>query len=346
MGDHDRAIWSLIRETRSARPGRAAEHQKRGAVYGAALQQFEELMRAARSVDYASRPLPLFYALSQAGRAITAAWAEQPWELHGHGLKFERGPTALRSAVKPDPKKTSAFRNVADVVHQGVVGLSEKVELGALWASLPDLNPQDLRDERWRRPLIVLREQEDADTSRLLGSYVIAKIGLAVDRWRHLRMHNEHLSGAELDAEFEALIAHFPTAEGWQYYRPQGLRLVDLGYYGTEVTIYWPAQQATPGARELAFREHAFEHRVSGTWWVRPDLNEAGDFLWPLMTWWALLYGLSMLARYHPAEWTRALTVDESEETVPLEVALDTALDVVPHFVLESLRGEQFTVNR
>jgi hypothetical protein len=344
VGDESQAIWSLIRETRARRPGKAADHPKRAEVYGAALQQFEELMRAARSVGYASRPLPLFYAISQAGRAITAAWADQPWELHGHGLKFEKGPTAFRSIVKPEPKATSSFQSVATVVHQGVVGLTGGVELGALWASLPDLNPQDLRDERWRRPLIVLHELEDPATSRVRGKYVIAEIGIAADRWKHLRMLNESLSDNELDAEFEALMRHYPTAEGWQHYRPQGLRLVDFGYFGPKFTIYWQADSATLGAREWAFVHHAFEHRVSGTWWIRPDLNEAGDFLWPLMTWWTLLYGLSMLARYHPGEWTSALRVDDSPETVPLEAALDVALEVVPHFVLEGLRAEQFTV--
>jgi hypothetical protein len=56
-------------------------------VFGAALQQFEELMDAAASVGYAARPLPLFYAISQAGRAIAAVHADDPWELSGHGLK-------------------------------------------------------------------------------------------------------------------------------------------------------------------------------------------------------------------------------------------------------------------
>ena len=43
-------------------------------VFQAALTQAEELWEAASAVGAASRPLPLFYCLSQAGRAICAAW--------------------------------------------------------------------------------------------------------------------------------------------------------------------------------------------------------------------------------------------------------------------------------
>ena len=62
------------------------------------------------------------------------------------------------------------------------------------------------------------------------------------------------------------------------------------------------------------------------------------------MTWWALLYGLSMLARYHPAEWTNALRLDDSPEAVPLRAALDEALVAVPQFVLWALLRDVVTV--
>ena len=105
----DHEIWSLIRETRSARPGRALDDTERAAVYGSALQQFEELMRAAETTGYASRPLPLFYAISQAGRAVAAAHADEPWILSGHGLRHSPGPSSLRSTVRAAPGKADSF---------------------------------------------------------------------------------------------------------------------------------------------------------------------------------------------------------------------------------------------
>ena len=330
-------IWSLIRETRSARPERADADRARAAVYGSALQQFEELMRAAASSGYASRPLPLFYAISQAGRAIAAAWADEPWQLRGHGLKHAIGPTPLASTVRTDPGKADSFGRVSAATRQGT--LTAPVELGALWASLPDLYDQELREERWRRPLAVVREEEEPTTVALLRNKVTATI-CGLPAW----IFEDWPPGDERDRALDGELRHYPTAAEWAAMRPQGMRLERPGVGGWDVDVFWEAESASPGERGAEFESHAIQHRTRGHWWLRPDLNEAGDFLWPLMTWWALLYGLSMLARYHPAEWTAALQVDESAETVPLEAALDQALNAVPHFVLEALYGHQVTV--
>jgi hypothetical protein len=334
------AIWNLIRETRSARPGKAHDDAARAAVYGSALQQFEELMRAAAAVGYASSPLPLFYAVSQAGRAIAAAWADDPWRPTSHGLKHQLAGSPLRSTVRPDPVakpgKIDSFSCICAATGQGK--LTDRVELGALWASLPDLRGQELRDERWRRPLAVTRPAEDPRTAALMRSLVQATIRGVPDG------AFEGKSDQERDQALEAELSHYPSTEGWRPLRPQGLRLERPGHDGWDVEVIWEAESASIGARDLEFESHAFQHRIRREWWLRPDVNESGDYLWPLMTWWALSYGLSMLARYHPAEWTSALRVDESPETVPLEAALDAALDAVPHFVLEALYGQQFTV--
>ncbi|MGO9750719.1 MAG: hypothetical protein ACLP8S_04490 [Solirubrobacteraceae bacterium] len=112
-------------------------------------------MRAAEATGYASRPLLLFHAIGQS----LPHTRYEPWRLSGHGLKHIPGESALRSTVKPAPGKADSFSVVAAVREQG--GLTAPVELGALWASLPDLYVHHLRDERWRRPLFVVRHQED-----------------------------------------------------------------------------------------------------------------------------------------------------------------------------------------
>jgi len=55
------------------------------------------------------------------------------------------------------------------------------------------------------------------------------------------------------------------------------------------------------------------------------------------MTWWVLLFGLSIFARYHPQLWARALDVDGSQHAVPLEGLLDNALLAVPALVYDAL---------
>jgi len=76
-----------------------------------------------------------------------------------------------------------------------------------------------------------------------------------------------------------------------------------------------------------------------GTRWIRPAVGSVA--LSSLLTWWALLFGLSMLARYEPAGWAAALAVESSELAVPLEELLDIALDRVPELIFDALSAER-----
>ena len=57
------------------------------------------------------------------------------------------------------------------------------------------------------------------------------------------------------------------------------------------------------------------------------------------MLWWALLYGLSILARYEPEQWIDALDINRCDLAVPIEAALDEALRVVPECIRDALTG-------
>jgi YaaC-like Protein len=95
-GADSNLIWNRIRMTRADPPGQANQGARR-AAFSAALQQFEELMVAAAAVGLAARPLPLFYALGQAGRALLAAWGPN-YEIRGHGLRLV-GPSDTCAAA-------------------------------------------------------------------------------------------------------------------------------------------------------------------------------------------------------------------------------------------------------
>ena len=88
-----------VRALRASPPGLATDGDRRR-VFGAALEQFEQLLRAAEVSGPASAPLPLFYALSQAGRAIAAARMTDPqrWDYFGHGIWHPRS-TCRRSVA-------------------------------------------------------------------------------------------------------------------------------------------------------------------------------------------------------------------------------------------------------
>jgi hypothetical protein len=68
-----------------------------------------------------------------------------------------------------------------------------------------------------------------------------------------------------------------------------------------------------------------------------PCLPDEDEALSPLMLWWTLLFAFSIFARYHPAIWTKALSVEQSTQAVPLEAILEKAVELVPILVFEAI---------
>lgn len=58
-----------------------------------------------------------------------------------------------------------------------------------------------------------------------------------------------------------------------------------------------------------------------------------------LMTWWAVLYALSQLARYEPAVWMDVINPDASVLTVPIEDGLRLAQASLPKMVYQAITG-------
>jgi hypothetical protein len=177
------ADWQRLRLLRSDPPAGVTD-QGRLAVFSAALEQSEQLMRAAESVGTAVRPLLLFYSLSQAGRAIAAARLGEPWRLAGHGVSVLEGQDEVsnvfeRVVYEADRQddwarrrdRRSAFAGVTDAI--GSAHLATQAQLGAAWTAIPELvEPATRLPTRrdWRRPLrIYLRPlsayRADADVA-------------------------------------------------------------------------------------------------------------------------------------------------------------------------------------
>jgi hypothetical protein len=161
-----------IRATRASPFGLARDDPDRRAVYGAALGQFQELMTAAKDSSAASRPLPLFYALSQAGRAIAADRADNPWQLRGHGLVApdldgEILNVSVHRQQRKDKAPIDSFAGVARAT--GGAPFEGAVTIGALWASLPEvfeLLPAAYRAQTV--PLLLVPDSPTADNLMLL----------------------------------------------------------------------------------------------------------------------------------------------------------------------------------
>jgi hypothetical protein len=308
--------WVLrnLRATRADPPSHAAKDPYRRALYGAALEQFEQLLHAASVVDAAARPLPLFYALSQAGRAIVAARGDDP-DIDGHGLAEDRRKPApddlLHRRVKRAPSRNNkdAFGAVARAT--GSPDLTGGVDLGALWATLPQTYrlPAGSWLPDWRPALWII----DQPGPPALGQH-------RFQAWS--MMGNPHHDAPE------SLRGRYPTLPPDTKY---ALKRGDLGGAGNwAVVLEWSEEHDLDKiAPEMPGETKAHA--------LIPTLPE---LLTPLMTWWLLLFGLSIFARYHPGLWVGALQVDRSTTAVPLEAVLDRALDLLPRLVYDEVIGQ------
>lgn len=126
---------AAIRALRAEPPGRA-QNETRRKTFGAALEQFEQLLGVAPRGGAASSPILLFYALRQAGVAIMAAHAEGDWKVHGHGLSVriesdEIGGTIIK------PHGDGLFQALSEATASAVP--PKPLTLGAVRARIPRL---------------------------------------------------------------------------------------------------------------------------------------------------------------------------------------------------------------
>lgn len=142
MGPSSPSAWESWRHLRALRhdpPGLAAARGPRKRTFDAALEQAEQLFAAASVVGAAVRPLLLFYGLSQAGRALAAAWVSADnGQLSGHGIKSVNYRSAVRVAeVTVESAAGGSFTTIAKLL--GAPDLSCPMKLGDLCGLLPDL---------------------------------------------------------------------------------------------------------------------------------------------------------------------------------------------------------------
>lgn len=314
-----------IRATRASPPGFARDDDGRRRVYGAALAQFDELIAASGAVGPASRPLPLFYALSQAGRAIAAAHAEPQWSLRWHGLSSHElsvAPLDIEvSRVAAASKDESSVDSVTGVAGAtGTEVFAKSATIGALWSSLPEVF--DLLPASFSTELIPVRLALEPDPEGIRGR---------IDR-AHLYAVAIDVDGTpdELDKD---LRENYPTSLGMSAYTPfqgQPVKRV-FTHMGSGLVVRWNRE----AARDAGL-DRDFETLQRDGWsWLRPSVS--GVALSSLLTWWTLLFGLSMLARYEPAGWMRALDYESSELAAPLAELLDVGVTRVPELILQAL---------
>jgi hypothetical protein len=349
-------VWRDIRALRATPTGRAATDPWRTRTFRAALRQAEELATAASVARSATSALPLFYAAEQIGHAICATRRDDIYPTT-HGLAFRldhREKNLLRGQVRPS-EGDGTFQAVCDAL--GSPRLAGPVELGALWAANPDLRSVPIPPSYGSWPRVIVHAAglpRRTDDGQLVPGVEFIETGG--------RVPLEVPVAGETVAEVEAGLNLYPTLEaargmtsdihGERFGMPD--EEVIRGFYGDEpvaralVGRPAPATLSYPAYWKLhdeLFSVIEFERAHTG----RGAANRMGFALpkvgggiapHPLMLWWAFLLGLSSLVRYHPGQWTDALSLDSSKLAVHLEHVLEIASIRVPERLLAALQPE------
>lgn len=332
MIDETSMIWFALRDRRTGLVERSLlkDSSARRQTFVAAMAQFEEQMEAAKVVTPATRPINLYYGLVQAGMAIAAAHAPGQWSFNRHGLKLVDAQPDLPD-IQVAPEGDGAFQRVA--LATGSPTIEEAASLGKLWLSLPDLLGVYLPNSTGS-PSIALSPGTFRGTSGPRAQLYLSPPDMPEDQTEQAR-------------RFLEILSDYPGARDGQIpYNAESIRPPDRPNQNWQVTVEWPPPQmwrdATREEIDSFFAGIAPEYRYRGDRFLRPYLENKRLPPSCLMTWWLLLYSFSMLARYQPRKWTALLDLNKSPSAVALQYALEIAISVIPHLVLDALDQDPF----
>ncbi|SDD86719.1 YaaC family protein [Actinokineospora iranica] len=315
------AVWRQIRSFRHNPPGLAVTGERRE-VFSASLEQAQQLFSAASKVDWASRPLLLFYGLSQAGRAIAAAARsldEKSYLLRGHGIRQTNlddrpGLSALEFA----DTKGGSFVTLARVLNSSTLG--DGVTLGKFWQAIPELTHHPLSSSEPGFPPLHLQQHPLAHDSKYISFTVTSEV-------LHEAVSVDSPEGVE------DFLGNYPAL--------RSSSKVDGGVYFNEIPGLFTTVRTWPIPKDRDFSallaRLTIAYRDQKDLFVFPSVAGGNLPLHPLISWWAVLFALSMLARYSPASWVEYLTIDRSADAVSLELAQDLALDICPRLILRAI---------
>ncbi len=324
-------VWAALRMTRADAP--AGIKGGRRKTYVASLEQAQQMFTAAASVGVATRPLLLFYGLSQGGRAIAAAAkhiGNNGYPLVGHGIKANTatliGPiTGVQ--VYADNTTAGSFTRLSAILNSPTWDSTRPVTLGELWNSLPEGIAWSLDAAIGAPPLPASAEE----------------FGLVAQGPTHppVKLVVTHIPEGVMPPiqqtgpapALEAFLGQYPTLVG--HTAIQAMGVYPFGQGGT-VHLAYPSSHNDYHGRKADAEAHSTCYRLSDRY-VFPAVGANTASLHPIMAWWAVLFALSMLARYHPEAWADHIAVDSSKVAVAIERLLMEALTVVPELLLRTI---------
>lgn len=348
--------WGDVRALRADPPGHAHKGDRRK-TFSAALEQAERLWAASLQVGAAASPMLKFYALSQAGRAISASHGPKPngWRPKPtHGLAFEVNSALMRS----DPLNAVTVRSEGEGLAQLVARttgsplLQEPVQLATLLATTPtafdafpdkDLDPDAL-------PVLIRFD----DGNWIVSNSVAATVGPVPPA---LLVKRELLAGPTQSAGTVTEIRNAQEIRDWLATYPslatlgpplevmhvnpmQWDRRPDPEY---AVRLIWPRCALPDWQTERAHVDwllNSDQWSTTHDGLILPAVAGNETPVSALMGWWLILYGLSMLSRYYPESWVSILDVDTCPLAVPMTRLSEIETRMVPSLIYGALINE------
>ncbi|WP_432162819.1 YaaC family protein [Streptomyces tendae] len=326
-------VWRDLRGLRVGVGGPASTEAARRAVFVAALEQAEQFTEAAANAGPATRPVQIFYALSQFGRAIAAAstlLGEDEWRLKGHGIGTRNiDATQGLALVEVIPTARGSLAGVARALGVDTLEPQAPIRLGDLWRLIP---------ETQRVPL------PGAQGLPVMHFSPRGLIHRGEEMWCRLSIYpvpRDVRSQSEVDrSAVDNFLANYPSLTGWSHTpdSPDTMLWRERGN-GTEeeLEIFLPSAlrvPVKPGEDRVEALRRATLYRGPSDAYAFPALGNMRGPVHPLLAWWAALFGLSILARYEPESWAEIVDIDGSSSANAVEHLLDEAITVVPHMAL------------
>jgi hypothetical protein len=279
-----------------------------------------------------SRPINLFYGLSQGARAVAAARIDtRDWILRGHGIdqvgSLDKPIAAIRVVDTPDVR--GSFTSIAKLLRSP--SLTGETEVGDLLAALPLRTPRATWTDRPRAVLVENISQSNGAVLTFSPSIYARSQGWAVvPGVRELDLESKR---AEL-AKY--IYKHYPTLVGVEPL-PDGHVPLFVGDHAMQFVFRLTASDHLGGEHLRRDLLYARTTEIAGGQFAMPSVGTAKQPCHPTIVLWACLWTFSMLARYEPVRWAKLLNVDASEDATALETILDDALDLVPMALLEAV---------
>jgi hypothetical protein len=316
-----------LRAFRYDPPGYAKQGARR-TTFQSALEQCEQFLAAAREAGYATRPVQLFYALSQAGRAIVAASpriGNQDWRVNGHGLTANTNAQTAAD-VTVTATKTGMFPTVAAALGLEPLVADEPAALRDLWPLLPESALVPLTPDSLLPVLLFLHPgQPDGPISQAQITRIPHRVrDLYGDDPAQVKTHLDHypaLRDSTLRVSAPNLQVKWGDANPLLYLLVEWRDRLELSDEAPPVMI---AAKKTANDLGLASCKSADDLVIT------PAIGSMSTGLHPTLALWVVLLALSSLARYEPATWSKMIDIDRSAEASAIEHLLDEATDSVP----------------